>query len=373
MQIAALVAHGHRQPFQLETLEIEPPREHEVLVRIVGVGLCHTDIAFRDLPTEVQFPVVLGHEGAGYVEVVGAQVTKVRPGDPVALTFQSCGDCPRCAESNFAYCENLSALNFTARRFDGSKALSKHGSPVSSHFFAQSSFATYALANERNVVKVPDDAPVELFGPLGCGVQTGAGAIMRSLACEDGSSVLIIGGGSVGLSAVMGAKVCGCATIILVEPHESRRALGIELGATHVIDPAAGNVAEAVRAILPKGVLYAFDTAGRPEMLEAAMNALGSHGTLGVVSAAGIDQRLPGNLFNLITYGLTVKGIIEGDSDPDTFIPELIELYRQGRFPFDRLIKTYRLDQINEAIEAQHNGECVKVVLLTEGVEANNA
>ena len=212
----------------------------------------------------------------------------------------------------------------------------------------------------------PDGVPLELMGPLGCGVQTGAGGIMRSLACEKGSTLLVLGGGAVGLSAVMGAVIQGCATIIVAEPHEARRKLALELGATHVIDPAASpDLAAAVRAIVPIGVDYAFDTTGIPPVLQATMQALGPHGVFGIVGIAPPGTPLPGDLMTAVTFGHTVKGIIEGDSDPDVFIPELIEHYRQGRLPFDRLIRTYPLAEINQAIADQHHGDCVKVVLLT--------
>ena len=370
MKIAAAVAYGPRQPFRIEAVDLEEPRADEVLVRMVAVGLCHGDIAFRDLSPHTEFPIVLGHEGAGVVERVGASVGKVAPGDHVGITFQSCGRCARCTEGDVAHCLDFARLNYAGRRPDGSKAIKMGGEPVSSHFFAQSSFATFALANERNVVKVPDDMPLELVGPLGCSVQTGAGAIIRSLACAAQEPVLILGCGAVGLSAVMAAAARGCHPIIVAEPLESRRRLAARLGATHLIDPRLGEVASAVRAIVPDGVLYAFDTSGRSDMLEAAFEALTSHGTLAVAAAADGVQRLPGNLFNLIAGGRSIKGINEGDSDPDVFIPELIDLYRAGKLPVDLLITTFPLGQINEAIESQRMGDCVKVVLLTEGASA---
>jgi aryl-alcohol dehydrogenase len=256
-------------------------------------------------------------------------------------------------------------LNYIGRRLDGSTALTRDGEAVSGNFFGQSSFATHALAYERNVVRVPDGVPLEIMGPLGCGVQTGAGAVMRSLACEAGSSILILGGGSVGLSAVMGAKIRACATIIVFEPHAERRALALELGATHALDPATTpDLAAGVRAIAPLGVDYALDTTGVPALLTAAMACLGSKAVFGIVGISPPGTPTPGDLMSLVTFGHTIKGIIEGDSDPDAFIPELIEHYRAGRLPFDRMIRTYRLSEINTAVEDQHHGRCVKAVLL---------
>lgn len=365
MKVTAAVARAPGQPFTIETVELEDPRADEILVRIVGVGLCHTDLAFKASGT-IALPAVLGHEGSGIVEKVGDAVTRVKVGDRVAISFRSCGECVRCRHGEPAYCRTMPMLNYIGMRPDGTRALRDENSGIASNFFGQSSFASHCLTYERNVVKVPDDVPLELMGPLGCGVQTGAGGVMRSLACEAGSSILILGGGAVGLSAVMGAVIQGCSTIIILEPHASRRALALELGATHVIDPAvAPDLAAAVRAILPEGVDYAFDTTGIPPLLQATMACLGSHGVFGIVGIAPAGTPVPGDLMSLVTFGHTIKGIIEGDSEPDVFIPQMIDLYKEGRLPFDRLIRTYPLSEINQAIADQHHGDCVKVVLLT--------
>jgi aryl-alcohol dehydrogenase len=291
-------------------------------------------------------------------------VTKVAPGDRVALTFRSCGACERCRSGDPAYCYTMPMLNYIGMRPDGSKAIRQGETTVSSNFFGQSSFASHALAYERNVLKLPEDIPFELAAPLGCGVQTGAGGAMLALACPQGSSLLVTGGGAVGLSAVMGAAIQGCGTIIVTEPHAARRALATGLGATHVIDPVASpDLAAAVRGILPHGVDYAFDTTGQPEILAAVMAALAPKGVLGIVGIPPPGAALPGDLGTVLTFGQTVRGIIEGDSDPDDFLPRLIEYWRAGRLPLEKLVKTFPFDRINEAIEAQHRGECVKVVL----------
>jgi aryl-alcohol dehydrogenase len=368
VDITAAVKRAGADGFQIERLAIEAPREDEILVRIAGVGLCHTDLVFASGGAGYPLPAVFGHEGSGVVEQVGAKVTKVAPGDAVAITFRSCGACDRCASGDAAYCRTMPMLNYTGARSDGSSALRDGaGASVASNFFGQSSFATCAITYERNVVKVDRDLPLELLGPLGCGIQTGAGGVMRSLAARPGSTILIIGGGSVGLAAVMGAKIQRCATVILLEPMASRRDLALQLGATHALDPRAiGDLAAAVREIVPVGVDYAFDTAGIPEVLTATMNCLGSKAVFGIVGIAPPGTPVPGDLMSLVTFGQSVRGIIEGDSDPDAFIPELIEHYRAGRLPFDRLVKTYPLSQINQAVADQHAGKCVKAVLVPD-------
>jgi aryl-alcohol dehydrogenase len=366
VDITAAVVRSPSSEFTIEQLTLAAPGPGEVLVKIVAVGLCHTDIATRDGVIPFPMPGVLGHEGSGHVLEVGPGVTKVAPGDAVALSFSSCGKCPSCASGSPAYCRMFMPLNYAGSRLDGTSPLSSpNGERIGSVFFGQSSFATHAIAGECNVVKLPDDAPLEIVGPLGCGVQTGAGAVMRSFAAPAGSSIVVLGGGSVGLSAVLGAVVQGLAHIIVVEPYASRRVLALELGATHVIDPAAGDLTEQIRAIVPDGVDYVYDTTGRPDVIEAAVAGLTNRGTLGLVGvpsdpAAAISL----NIISAIIQGITVKGIVEGDSDPDVFIPELLALHAAGRFPFDKMITRLPFSQINEAVELQHRGDAVKVVLV---------
>lgn len=361
----AAVARIPAGEFSLETVQIGAPRPGEVLVRIAGVGLCHTDLVFGARLQIMKPPAVLGHEGSGIVEQVGEGVTKVAPGDHVVLTFNSCGACPRCIVGEPAYCFSFPKLNYAGARTDGTSAITIGDETASSNFFGQSSFASFAIAHERNVIPIDRDVPIELMGPLGCGVQTGAGAIMNALACEEGSSLLVLGGGAVGLSAVLGAVVRGCTTIIVVEPQPARRAMALDLGATHVIDPTATDIAAAVRAIVPTGVDHAFDNSGRKEVIGAAIGCLAPHAKFGLVGVPPqIDDVLTIPINLIVSAGYSFIGIIEGDSDPDRFIPELVALYRAGRFPFDKLITTYRLDEINRAVSDQHAGLCIKPVMI---------
>lgn len=366
MKIEAAVVNKVGDPFTLETVELEEPRSDELRVRVVAVGLCHTDVAFQHGVLPFEHPFVLGHEGAGVVEAVGSAVTLVRPGDRVAISFRSCGNCPNCEAGLPAYCHTMPMLNYAGMRPDGTTSLSRDGETVLSNFFGQSSFATHCLTYERNVVKLPDDMPFEVACPLGCGVQTGAGSILKSMDCRAGSSLLITGGGTVGLSAVMAARIRGCDPVIVIEPQENRRELALQLGATHVIDPlATTDLAAAVRVIVPIGVAYAFDTTGRPDVLGAVMNCLAPKGLCGIVGIPPAGTQVPGDLNQVITLGHRIMGIIEGDADPAMFLPELIAYHREGRLPIERLICTYPLSQINRAIDEQHHGTCVKPVLLT--------
>lgn len=364
MKITAAVAVTPKERFEISEVELEEPREDEILVRIEAVGLCHTDIVARDQILPVPLPAVLGHEGAGVVVKTGSAVTKVVTGDHVVLSFRSCGTCTRCRAGEPTYCEQSLALNYTGCRVDGSKSIHNHDGAVSSNFFGQSSFATHAIAYETNVVKVDRDIPLKLLGPLGCGVQTGAGAVLRALACSPGSSLVIFGGGSVGLSAVLGAVLAGCSTIIVSDPMPERRALALSLGATHAVDPSIEKVPRFVRGITRAGADYALDTTGVGPVMDSALASLRPHGTLGLLGVpSNPEQGLPGLASTVLMFGYTIKGIIEGDSQPDEFIPELISHYREGRFPFDKLITLYPFDQINQAVDDQHAGKIVKAVL----------
>ena len=352
--------------FSVEPVNIEGPRGTEVLVRIVGSGVCHTDIAARNGVFGLPTPCVLGHEGSGVVEAVGPDVTTLKPGDHVVLTFRACGVCPTCNDSHPAYCNNMFAYNYaTGRLSDGSSPISHDGERINACFLNQSSFATHAIAEESNAVKVPDDVPLDILGPLGCGIQTGAGAAMNSLEMQPGNTLVVFGGGAVGLSAMLGGLAAGAKSVIVVEPRESRRALALELGASHAIDPiATPEVAEEVRKLSGGGVTHAIDTTGNAKVIAAATDALLNLGTLGLVGIPPLTDTLNISTIAVISKGLTIRGIVEGDSQPHIFIPRLIELYRQGRFPFDRLIKRYSFEQINEAVDASLSGEVIKPLLV---------
>lgn len=364
LQARAAVVRQPGGPFSLESVEIAQPRADEVLVRMVGTGVCHTDLVCRDA-FPVPMPIVLGHEGAGVVEAVGSQVTRLRVGDHVVLSFNSCGGCHNCAHEAPAYCFNFMPLNFGGLRLeDGSSPLSQSGEPVHANFFGQSSFASYAIVRESNAVVVPSDLPLELMGPLGCGIQTGAGAALNSLKVGPGISLAIFGGGAVGLSALMAAKAVGAGPVIVVEPNAARRALAEQLGADAVIDPRAQDVLASVKAAGGGGVLTALDTTGIPTVIGTAADTLLPNGLLGLVGASPMEANLPVNIMSMIVRGIGIKAILEGDSRPLEFIPQLVELYRQGKFPFDKLIKTFPFDQINAAAKASEDGSVIKPVLV---------
>ena len=363
-RINAAVVRSKSGPFYVEPIDLDDPRDEEVLVKIHGTGVCHTDIVVRDQYFPTPLPAVLGHEGAGVVVKVGSKVTKVAPGDHVVLTYASCGVCANCQKGLYGYCPELYGRNFSGGRPDGSSpCCARDGTRLSGYFFAQSSFADHALATQRNVVKVRKDVPIEIMGPLGCGIQTGAGAVINALRPGAGSSIAVFGAGSVGLAAIMAAKVAGCTTIVAVDLNPARLALASELGATHVINAGAGDTVKAITELTGgEGVQYSLECTGLPKVVRQAVECLRLTGVCGVIGVAPLGTEVALDM-NSILFGRTVRGIIEGDSIPDIFIPQLVELWRQGRFPFDRLIKFYPLEKIDEAVHASERGEVLKAVV----------
>jgi aryl-alcohol dehydrogenase len=361
MKIKAAVAPGMGKPFEIQEVDLEEPRSNEVLVRIVGAGLCHTDLFFKDhLP--IPLPAVYGHEGSGIVEKVGAGVTVVKPGDHVAISYNSCGKCTNCLTGKPFYCLNFNGLNYAGARGDGSMPITKDGIPLYGCFFGQSSFAEFSLTTERNVVKVPEDVPVEILGPLGCGIQTGAGTVMRALKVPAGSSIAVFGTGGVGLSAIMAAKVVGCSCIIGVDIKPGRLEIAKELGATHVVNSAEKNPVDQIKAITGTGANYAIETTAVPSVYRQAFDSLDMIGECILLGAANIGAEVSFDMQSILT-GKKTRGVIEGESVPQEIIPKMIELYRQGKFPFDKMIKFYSYKDINKAVEDSEKGITIKPVV----------
>lgn len=364
MRATAAIARAPGEPLTLEEIEVAAPSDFEVLVEIAGTGICQTDLSAwkQDLPFPL--PAVLGHEGAGIVRAIGRFVRKVAVGDAVVLTFDSCGECRNCGLGLSSYCGAFRERNVSGRRTDGSAALrDASGGPVTGSFFGQSSFATFSLASERNVVRVPAGVPLAVAGPLGCGVQTGAGAVLNVLRPPAGSAIAVFGAGAVGMSAIMAAKAAGCSTIIAVDLHASRLATAQEFGATHVVDASREEAVAAVRRITGAGAEFSVECTGVPAVLRQAVESLAIPGRCCLTGLAPAGQAFEIEM-NQLLRGRTIVGTLEGDSDPDTFIPRLVDLWREGLFPFDRMVRTYPLAQVNEAIADMRAGRTIKPVLL---------
>lgn len=370
MKTTAAVLRHADEPLSLETLDIGALRPREVLVRIVGSGICHTDLGV--IADADASPIVLGHEGAGVVETVGEAVTTLAPGDHVVLSYNFCGDCDNCQTRLPMHCRHFIPLNLVGSRLDGSTALSSGSEPVRGHFFGQSSWANHAVANEQNCVKVPRNLPLEILAPLGCGIQTGAGAVLNTLRPEQGSSIAIFGTGSVGLAALLGAVVAGCGTIIAVDVQPARLAKATELGATHTINSTEEDPAERIREITgAAGAHYSVDCIGLPAVVRSALECLQSPGVCATVGFQGIPNEITLDQGHLL-FGRSLIGVIEGDAIPGEFVTRMIELYQAGRFPFHKLVDTFDFDRINEAIDAVHRGQVTKAVLTFENLESSD-
>jgi aryl-alcohol dehydrogenase len=363
VRINAAVARAKCSPLSFETLDLEEPRDDEVRVRIVATGVCHTDAAVRDQTiVAMPQPMVLGHEGAGIVEEAGSSVTKVKAGDRVILSGDSCGNCPSCQVSLPCYCYEFFPRNFGGGRLDGTTPLSRNGEKVHT-FMGQGSFASHVVCHDRNVVKVAADAPLEFLGPLGCGVITGAGAVINALRVGVGKSIAVFGTGSVGLSAVMAAKLVGAGKIIAIDVRDDRLKLATELGATHSINPDKEAVPQAISSITGRGVDFTLETTALMPVLRQAIDVLAVRGTCGFVGGAPEGLELPFVTSHVMNGGRTIRGIILGDTNPEEFLPKLIELQTLGRFPIEKLITFYPFAEVNQAIEDSLAGKCVKPVL----------
>lgn len=360
MKIQAALLTEPGKPFELKELTLADPIGDELVVRISSCGICHTDIGVQ---SHVPSPVVLGHEGTGIIERCGPDVSRLKEGDRVALSFGYCGDCKSCSADMPSHCVDMMSLNFSGFNNRGETTLKDAGDQaVHGSFFSQSSFASHALVNERNAVRVPDNMPESLIGPLGCGVQTGAGAVINTLAATAGSSFVCFGVGAVGLSAVMAAKIVGCDTIIAIDINPERLTLAAELGATHTLNAGKDNLAE-VEAITAGGADFSLDTAGTVDTFHAVIACLRMGGHAGVCI---VPNWLEGFHFTASTLALgrTVTGILEGSSRPHEFIPQLCAWYEAGQLPVDRLIKTYPFEAINDALADLEHGRVIKPVLL---------
>ena len=284
-------------------------------------------------------PGVLGHEGAGIVESVGPDVSLVRPGDRVVMGFPFCGTCRTCRAGQPRYCEHGDALMFGGTRLDGSSPLRReNGEALAGRFFQQSSWATHAVAQERQLAVVPDGVDHDLMGPLGCSISTGAGAVLNELRPRPGSSVAIFGAGAVGLSALMAARLTGATTLVVVDKVPGRLALARELGATHVVEGGANLVA-------------------------AACESLAKLGTCAMVGGAKPTAEIRLSHPDMLHMGKTLTGVMGGGGQTPAFLVALMRLQAQGRFPLEKLVKRYDFADINQAVDDSDAGEVVKPIL----------
>ena len=366
MKIRALVVERKDAAFEEQEIDLEAPGRGEVLVRIVATGVCHTDAITRAGDMPMPFPAVLGHEGAGVVEQVGDGVGVVAPGDNVIIGWPSCGECRNCLDGQPRYCLRTGDALVSGRRFKGERrgtsAYSRRGEPIHGHFFGQSSFATYSITTADALVKVAPEVPLELLGPLACGLGTGAGAVLNESRPRLGDSILVVGVGAVGLAAIMAARNTGVTKILAADVHDNRLELATEFGATHTINSRKSDLVDAVAAITGGTVDYALDCTGVIAVIETMARAVGMLGTLVLIGGAPAGASF--SLDHLTTlWGKRVIGVLGGGGRSGQLIPGLVDLYLQGRFPFDRLVHYYELGEVERALDDSRSGEVIKPIL----------
>ncbi|MCI8992149.1 MAG: NAD(P)-dependent alcohol dehydrogenase [Eubacterium sp.] len=362
MNIKAAVIEKKGEPFTISELELRPPQQGEVLVKVVACGVCHTDDVARNQIIPVPLPAVFGHEGCGVILETGPGVTEFKAGDKVGFSYGYCGTCEACRTGKPYGCKENRRLNFSGVQFDNTKRLWKDDMFVSS-FFGQGAFATHAVVHVNNLIPVAEDIDLKMVAPMGCGIQTGAGAVLNYLRPSADSSIIITGCGPVGLSAVMAAKIAGCTTIIACDVVLSRLDLALEFGATDVINSREVKDVPARARELTGGLgcHYAIDCTGNGNCVRQSLNCTRSLGTCVVL---GATQELTIHVEEeLMGIGKTLVGLVEGCSIPKIFIPQLLDYYRKGMFPFDKLITYYPFEEINRAFEDTKNGSVLKAVL----------
>ncbi len=356
----AAIVREPQGKFTFETIELEELRSDEVLVRNEASGICHTDFVGQEL---MSLPGVFGHEGAGIVEAVGSGVSHIKSGERVIVSYPSCGVCPGCLEGHPYFCDHHIALGFGGTRLDGSKTIKLGGKSISGAFFQQSSFATHSITAQRNLVPVKSNQAAEMLAAIPCGVQTGAGSILNTFKVSPRESLAVFGAGAVGLSAIMAGKLAGAYPLIAIDVVEERLNLALELGATHVLNAKHGDVATHLREIATGGVNYSLETSGNEQALNNAIACLSTGGECGMVIAPHFGQKYPFSPTEVFKRAANLRGIIQGSSVPKTFLPTLLKLNKQGRFPYERLITVYDFEDINQAVVDTKAGRAIKPVL----------
>jgi alcohol dehydrogenase len=373
MKIRAAILHAMgaprpyaaSQPLEIAEVELDPPGEGEVLVRLGAAGLCHSDLSVINGDRPRPTPMVLGHEAAGTVEEVGRGVADLAPGDRVVMVFvPSCGHCLPCAEGRPALCEPGAAANTEGALLSGARRLRRADAALH-HHMGVSAFAEYAVVSRRSLVKVPPDLPLDEAALFGCAVLTGVGAVVNTAKVPPGASVAVIGLGGVGLAALLGAVAAGARQVVAVDLSAEKLALARRLGATETVEGGAPDALEQMRAASGGGVEFAFEMAGSVKAMELAYKATRRGGT---TVTAGLPP--PGATFgvpqvNLVAEERTIKGSYIGTCVPSRDLPRFIALYRAGKLPVDRLMSArLRLDEINAGFDRLDRGEAVRQVVV---------
>jgi alcohol dehydrogenase len=353
------------RPLVIEELDLDPPGEGEVLIRIRAAGLCHSDLSTVNGDRPRPMPMVLGHEAAAEVMELGAGVGDLKVGDHVILVFvPSCGQCLPCMEGRPALCEPGAKANAAGTLLSGAIRLSRNGQRVY-HHIGLSAFAEYAVVSRRSLVKIDSTLPFEEAALFGCAVITGAGAVINTAKVTPGTSVAVIGLGGVGLMSLLAGRLSGCRQVIALDTLDRKLELGRQLGATHAFKATDPDVVEQVREASAGGVDFAFEMAGSVKALELAYKITRRGGTTVTASLPHPSHTMALPVTNMVAEERTVKGSYVGSCVPRRDIPRFIALYRQGLLPVDQLMSDrIRLEDINEGFDRLADGGTVRQILV---------
>ena len=365
MKTLAAVLWEQGQPLSVEDVELGPPGPGEVLVEVRAAGVCHSDLhpARGDWP--IRTPIVLGHEGAGVVLEVGADATRVRPGDHVVFCWAPpCGACPSCAAGREVLCDRLDRTTFRNKLPSGATRLRARGQDVA-HFLSTACFAHHAIVDEAGAVVVGQDVPFEALATLGCAVVTGVGAVTTAAKVPSGATVVVIGAGGVGLNVVQGAVIAGARRIVAVDRGPAPLAFATRFGATDTAE-VTSNLGEAIRDLAGGvGADFVFDTVGTPDTLTAALAGARKGGAVVVTGLSRLDAVASLPMFPFVMQDKRVIGSVYGSGCPTADIARLVGWYREGRLKLQELVgRTYRLTEVNEALGALAAGEGARGVIL---------
>lgn len=362
MRVLSAIVSEQSGPIEIKEVTLNKPLNNEVLIKIVGSGICHTDLAVKNGRIHTMFPVALGHEGAGIVEAVGPGVTEFAIGDHVVVSFPYCGHCKNCLTGHPSSCKDAFKLSFGGKMMDGTSRIHDEKGQEIGSLFGQASLSSYVVSHLNNLVKVDKQVDLRLLGPLACGIQTGAGTVLNKLKPSPGDSIIVFGCGGVGMSAVMGAKLANCSQIIAVDIVEERLRLAKELGATHVLNGKELDAVKVIQALTDGGADYAVESGGNAMLVKQAVASVRPGGTVALVGGSGETTLHMHD--DLVAVNKTIMGVVEGDSVPALFINKLIEFYKSGLFPFDKLIKIYPINELHQAVEDMHLGKTIKPVVV---------
>jgi len=365
MKTRTAVIYGPGEPIRVEEIELDPPKDHEVQVRLVAAGICHSDyhIISGELPSYL--PLALGHEGAGIVEEVGPGVTNCKPGDHVVLSFiPSCGKCRYCTSGHSNLC-NMGAAILMGRQLDGTFRMHGEKGDIG-QMCVISTFSERTVVSDMSVVVVEDYYPLNRAVLVGCGVPTGIGAVIHRAKVVPGSTVMVIGCGGIGMNAVQGAALAGARMIIAVDVNDFKLEKAKEFGATHTINSKNQDPVQVSKDLTwGEGVDYAFEAIATPATIGQAYAATGKNGTVVVIGLTpATAESIPIPPLDLVLFQKTLMGTLYGDSQPRNDIPQLLKMYHAGKVKLDELVtRTYTLDQINEAYADMLAGKNIRGVI----------